>query len=135
MKKYCKIIYVLVFLFVSVPLWVVIRAYPRAVGSEVSVTIAGKGYGTFDLVLESLYGSNYKITLSRVFVAENPLSLWAKNYINCRVTDLRFILKEEDRGIHVDVGLLKEVVPVSWSIEDRENTGSYKESIQLFTRF
>ena len=108
------------------------------------VEIDGVNYGSFDEVLglenfaEDGYpqfeGDSYEtITLSREFVTDPSLYLWAKNRMKRKMglKDIHLIT-EDEQGNVVEHRVLQLCQPLSWSVESSNpSLGGFNESIDF----
>ena len=112
--------------------------------TKVHVEIDGVDYGPFDRIegLEKFAIDGYpessdntyeKITLSRDFVTDPSLYLWAKNRMSRKfgLKDIHLI-KEDEEGRVVGRQILQLCQPLSWSVEaTNPSLGGFNETIDL----
>jgi len=106
------------------------------------VEIDGVNYGTFDDIggLDAaLHGAGtkneglHKITLTRDFVTDPSLYLWAKNIMHGR-SDLKdvHIVMENREGEEIQRYVLKFCQPLSWTVEAANpSLGGFHEKVDL----
>ena len=132
----------LVVILLVEPFQLVVRAVQRPLLVKVHLKIDQFEYGAFDAfngltdpkdVKDHLLSSDFDGTLkvSRSFVEGPAISSWAKNTTmgNAHVRDLVLIFRNEESGLPVTRIKLARCKPISLTLADRSDLGSYNEEV------